>query len=47
MKIRLVKFVIGWLMRNHKWLLYEAVVGDGKHIHSNPRKRGAYPVRGE
>ena len=47
MKIRLIKWLIIWLWRHHKYLLLEAVVGDGKHIHSNPRKRGAYPVAGE
>jgi hypothetical protein len=51
MKIRLVKFVIGWLMRNHKYQLREAVVPDGKHLAPEllvrPRKalRGKYPVK--
>lgn len=39
MKILLIKAVIRWLMRHHKYLLEEMVIGEGKHIHSNPKKR--------
>lgn len=39
MKITIIKWLIGWLARNHKWLLYEAVVPSGVHLHKNPPKK--------
>ena len=39
MKLRLIKWIIAWLMRAHFRLLYEAVVPDGSHLHHNPRKK--------
>lgn len=46
MKITIVKAVIAWLKRKYPYLMYEAVVPDGKHIHANPTKKAltaAYP----
>ena len=40
MKLAIIKAIISWLWRNHKYLLVEAVVGHGNHIHKNPPKRG-------
>jgi hypothetical protein len=40
MKIMIVKALIKWLWKNHKYLLMEAVVGHNKHIHSNPKRKG-------
>ena len=39
MRILIIKAVIRWLMSNHRRLLEEMVIGEGKHIHSNPKKR--------
>jgi 1-acyl-sn-glycerol-3-phosphate acyltransferase len=48
MKITIIKWLIGWLMRNYKFLVMDAVIPDGKHIHKNPpRKALRYPVKGE
>jgi hypothetical protein len=39
MKIRLIKFLIGWLWRHYKYLLLDAVIPSDSHLHKNPRKR--------
>lgn len=39
MKLAIIRFIIHWLLSNHKFLLMEAVVGPEAHIHLNPRKR--------
>lgn len=36
MKLFIIKAIIGWLWRNHKYLLVERVVPEGHHIHKNP-----------
>lgn len=47
----LIRYLIRYLMRNHKYQLREAVVPDGKHLAPEllvrPRKalRGKYPVK--
>ena len=44
---RAAKFAIRWLQRAHPYLLKEAVIPEGKHIHKNPPKRALkakYPV---
>jgi hypothetical protein len=41
MKIMIVKALIKWLWKNHKYLLMEAVVPEGSHLHKNPKKKGA------
>jgi len=38
MKIMIVKAIIRWLVRRHFYLLMEAVIPDGKHLHKNPPK---------
>jgi len=50
MKLRIVKWLIGWLVRNHKYLVMDAVIPEGKHLHKNPPKkalRAIYPKAGE
>lgn len=53
MKILIVKAVIAWLQRKYPYLIYEAVVPDGKHIGWNPGKKpkvaltATYPKAGE
>jgi len=48
MKIRLIKIIIGWLLRNYKYLLMDAVIPEKSHIHKNPVKRPKlYPTAGE
>ena len=47
MSARAAKFAIRWLKRAHPYLLEEAVIPEGKHLHKNPPKRalkGKYPV---
>ena len=47
---RAAKFAIAWLKRAHPYLLEEAVIPEGKHLHKNPPKRalkGKYPKKGE
>mgnify|MGYP001293245530 CR=1 FL=1 len=39
MKIRLVKMLISYLNRNYPFLMREAVVPAGAHIHLNPQKK--------
>lgn len=39
MKIKIVKAMIGWLVKNYKYLVMEAVIPPEAHIHKNPRKR--------
>jgi len=44
---RAAKFAIAWLKRAHPYLLKEAVIPEGKHLHKNPPKkalRAKYPV---
>jgi hypothetical protein len=41
MKLKLIKWVIGWLLENHYYLVLEMAIPEGKHIHSNPRKKVA------
>lgn len=36
MKLAIIKAIISWLWRNHKFLLMETVVPEGHHIHKNP-----------
>ena len=39
MKLIIIKAIIGWLWRNHKYLLIEAVIPSDAHIHRNPTKK--------
>lgn len=43
MKIRIIKAIIGWLSAHYPYLLREAVVPDGQHLHRNPRKGKVAP----
>jgi hypothetical protein len=47
MWVKIVKAVIAWLLRHHKWLIYEMAVPPGYHVHQNPPRkelRAKYPV---
>ena len=39
MKLIIIKALIAWLDRHYHFLLYEAVVKKGQHLHLNPRKK--------
>lgn len=38
MKIKIIKALIRWLLRKHKYLLWDAVIPGNYHIHRNPRR---------
>jgi hypothetical protein len=38
MKSRIIRYIIEWLWRNHKFLVMDVVVPIGSHLHRNPRK---------
>jgi len=38
MKLRLIRAVIGWLWRHHKYLVMETIA-PGKHLHLNPKRK--------
>lgn len=47
---RAATVMIKWLQRKHPYLLREAVIPEGKHLHKNPEKKalkGKYPTKGE
>ena len=39
MKLAIIKWIIGWLVNNHKYLLMEAVIPEGKHLGWNPGRK--------
>uniref|UniRef100_A0A6M3JFD2 Uncharacterized protein n=1 Tax=viral metagenome TaxID=1070528 RepID=A0A6M3JFD2_9ZZZZ len=39
MKSRIIRFIIEWLWKHHKYLVMDVVVPAGSHFHRNPRKR--------
>lgn len=39
MKLAIIKAIIGWLWRNHKYLLVERVVPEGSHIQRHKVKK--------
>jgi hypothetical protein len=38
MKITIIKWLIKWLFKNHKYLMEETVIGIGYHRHKDPRR---------
>ncbi|HOD97839.1 MAG TPA: hypothetical protein PLT63_03595 [Syntrophales bacterium] len=38
MWVRIVKVAVAWMLRKHKWMIYEMIVPDGYHVHKNPEK---------
>ncbi len=41
MKLAIIKAIISWLWRNHKYLLRDYVCPAGSHCHRNPRPKEA------
>jgi len=38
MSTMIAKMMIAWLKKKHKYLLREAVIPEGYHVHKNPEK---------
>jgi hypothetical protein len=43
MKIRIIRFIIEWLWKHHKFLVMDVVVPVGKHIHKNGKRKKKLP----
>jgi hypothetical protein len=39
MKMKLIRRLIEWLNKRYPFLMLDVVVGPGRHIHKDPRKR--------
>ena len=39
MRIKIVKALIRWLGKNYPFLMMDEVIGTGRHLHKNPRKK--------
>jgi hypothetical protein len=39
MKLRIIKALINWLNRHYPYLLMDAVIPAGSHLHKNPQKQ--------
>jgi hypothetical protein len=38
MKLKLIKWLIGWLLENHYYLVLEMAIPEGYHIHKNGKR---------
>jgi hypothetical protein len=39
MKLQIIKAIINWLNRHYPYLLMDAVIPAGSHLHKNPQKQ--------
>ena len=47
MWVKIVKAIVAWILRNHRWLIYEMIVPEGSHVQRNGVRKalkGKYPV---